>query len=144
MPLNLQQEAFVTELVAGKNTVDAYISAGYLPKNRQTAIVCAARLAKQPAVVEALEARKNERARIRAEATKLAIERSAITMERVAVELGRIGFANMMDYMKIDPRTGDPRLDWSDLTREQAAALTEVTVDDYVEGRGKNARDVRK
>ena len=38
-----------------------------------------------------------------------------------------IGFANMMDYMRIDPATGDPRLDRSDLTREQAAALTEVT-----------------
>ena len=50
----------------------------------------------------------------------------------------------MMDYMKIDPATGDPRLDWSDLTREQAAALTEVTVDDYVDGRGDTARDVRK
>src|SRR5271154_1786337 len=50
----------------------------------------------------------------------------------------------MMDYMKIDPATGDPRLDWSGLTREQASALTEVTVDDYIDGRGENARDVRK
>jgi ABC-type multidrug transport system fused ATPase/permease subunit len=37
----------------------------------------------------------DEKARIQAEARKLAVERSAITMERVAVELGRIGFANM-------------------------------------------------
>jgi phage terminase small subunit len=50
-----------------------------------------------------------------------------------------------MDYMRIDPTTGDPSLDWSGLTREQAAAaLTEVTVDDYIDGRGENARDVRK
>jgi len=48
-----------------------------------------------------------------------------------------------MDYMRLGP-TGDPVLDFSNLTREQAAALTEVTVDDYLDGRGKNARDVRK
>ena len=76
--------------------------------------------------------------------TKLAIERSGITRERVANELGRIGFANMMDYMRIDPATGEPRIDWSDLTREQAAALTEVTVDDYLGGRGAELREVRK
>jgi phage terminase small subunit len=55
----------------------------------------------------------------------------------------RIAFANLMDYMRIGP-SGDPVLDFSDLTREQAAALTEITVDDYLDGRGERARDVRK
>ena len=100
-------------------------------------------MAKNPAIIEAIAAAKAERARIHAEATKLAIERSAITKERVAVELGRIGFANMMDYMRVGP-SGDPVLDFSKLTREQAAALIEVTVDDYLEGRGKEAREVLK
>ena len=45
--------------------------------------------------------------------------------------------------MRVGP-SGDPVLDFSGLTREQAAALTEVTVDDYVDGRGENAREVRK
>jgi phage terminase small subunit len=78
------------------------------------------------------------------QAIRLAIEHSGITQARVAVELGRVAFANMMDYMKIDPLTGDPSLDWSGLTREQAAAMIEITVDDYIDGRGANARDVRK
>lgn len=136
-PLNLQQEAFVTELISGKNALDAYIAAGYRSKTRQAAAVAASYLIKKPEIIEEIERIKAERARIRAEATKIAIEHSGITQARVAVELGRIGFANMMDYMKIDPATGDPRLDWSDLTREQAAALTDVTVDDYIDGRGR-------
>ena len=45
--------------------------------------------------------------------------------------------------MRVGP-SGDPVLDFSKLTREQAAALTEVTVDDYLEGRGKEAREVLK
>ena len=45
--------------------------------------------------------------------------------------------------MRVGP-SGDPVLDFSKLTREQAAALTEVTVDDYLDGRGEDAREVRK
>ena len=39
---------------------------------------------------------------------------------------------------------GDPVLDWSRLTRAQTAALVEVTVDDFKDGRGEDARDVRR
>jgi phage terminase small subunit len=127
MPLNLQQEAFIAERLAGKSAVDAYISAGYRCKTRAAALTSAARLDKQPAIIEAIERLKEERARIRAEATKLAIERSAITMERVAVELGRIGFANMGDYMRVD-QGGNPIVDFSNLTREQTAAITSLHI----------------
>jgi phage terminase small subunit len=49
----------------------------------------------------------------------------------------------MQDYMKAGP-DGDPYLDFSGLTREQAAALVEVTVEDFKDGRGEDARDVRR
>ena len=143
MALNHHQDAFVSHVLAGKTAEAAYISAGYRTKSKEAARASGVRLAKHPEIQEALARARDEKARIQAEATKLAIERSAITKERVAVELGRIGFANMMDYMRIGP-SGDPVLDFSNLTREQAAALTEVTVDDYIDGRGENARDVRK
>ena len=49
----------------------------------------------------------------------------------------------MADYMK-SSEDGDPHLDFSSLTREQAAALAEVTVDDFLDGRGEDAREVRR
>jgi phage terminase small subunit len=139
---NLRYERFAYGLAEGKPTYQAYIDAGFA---KAGAAQSASRLLKsqragiRDRVTEILQ----ERERIGAESTKLAIERTAITKERVAIELGRIGFANMMDYMWVGP-SGDPVPDFSTLTREQAAALVEVTVDDYVDGRGENAREVRK
>lgn len=49
----------------------------------------------------------------------------------------------MQDYMRIGP-DGSPVLDFENLTRDQAAALQEVTVETYTEGRGKTAREVKK
>ena len=139
---NPRYERFAQGLAEGKPAYQAYIDAGFA---KVGAAQSASRLLKsqRAGIGERVAEILQERNRIRAESTKLAIERSGITRERVAVELGRIGFANMMDYMRIGP-SGDPVLDFSQLTREQATALVEVTVDDYVDGRGENARDVRK
>ena len=73
-----------------------------------------------------------------------AIERrTEITVDRVLNELALLGFANMADYIRIGA-DGDPFIDLSDLTREQAAAISETMVEDYYEGRGEDARQVRK
>ena len=136
---NPRYERFAYGLAEGKPAYQAYIDAGFA---KAGAAQSASRLLKSQGagIRERVADILQERQQIHAEATKLAIERTAITMERVAVELGRIGFANMMDYMHVDPATGDPRLDFSQLTRAQAAALTEVTVDDYVDGRAARTR----
>ena len=139
---NPRYERFAYGLADGKPAYQAYIDAGFA---KVGAAQSASRLLKsqRAGIRERVIAILHEREQIDAEVTKLAIERTAITKERVAVELGRIGFANMMDYMRVGP-SGDPVLDFTGLTREQAAALTEVTVDDYIDGRGENAREVRK
>jgi phage terminase small subunit len=49
----------------------------------------------------------------------------------------------MRDYMRIGP-DGDPALDFANLSRDQAAALQEVTVESYIDGGGENAREVKK
>ena len=65
------------------------------------------------------------------------------TSEDIARELHRLGFANMADYIRVGAN-GDPYVDLSGLTREQAAAIAEVTVEDFLDGRGEDARDVRR
>ena len=85
----------------------------------------------------------DRRRRIKTAATARAVSRLAISKERVLDELAKLAFSNMADYLKIGA-DGQPRVDFSKLTRDQAAALTEVTVEDFLDGRGEDARQVRK
>jgi len=59
-------------------------------------------------------------------------EHAELTADLVVDGLRKIAFANMSDYMKPTP-DGYPYLDCSGLTRDQTAALAEVTVDAYSE-----------
>lgn len=67
----------------------------------------------------------------------------AISKERVVLELARMGFSNMGDYLKITS-DGDPYIDLSNCTPNQLAAISETQIEDFVEGRGEDARTVRK
>jgi phage terminase small subunit len=58
-------------------------------------------------------------------------------------ELACLAFANMQDYLTIDTK-GDPHVDLGALTRAQAAAIQEIVVEEFMEGRGKDARPVRR
>jgi phage terminase small subunit len=124
---NLRQEKFVQEVVKGKSAVAAFKAAGYAPFPGN-----ASRLRHKPHVAARIK-ELFERAAFRAE----------VTAERVLRELALIGFANMKDYARIGP-DGDPYLDFSGLTRDQAAAIVEMIVEDFKDGRGKDARDVRR
>lgn len=76
-------------------------------------------------------------------ATAVAVEKSGIEIAAVVAELAKIGFANAKHYLRITA-DGDPAVDLSHLDDDQFAALSEVTVEDFVEMRGDDARDVRK
>jgi len=58
-------------------------------------------------------------------------------------ELKALAFANIYDFMRIG-EDGDPYIDMSNLTWDQAAALQEFVVEDFKDGRGEDARDVRR
>jgi phage terminase small subunit len=124
---NNRHEIFAQELAKGKTATEAYALAGY--KGDRTA---ASRLSTNVNIQERV-----------AELQSKGAERAEISVEKVLRELAKIGFSNMLDYMRAGP-DGDPYLDFSALSRDQAAALQEVTVEDFKDGRGEDARDVRR
>lgn len=127
--LNPKQLRFVEEYLIDLNATQAAIRAGYAIRGAE---VQGFRLLSNAKVAEAV-----------AEAQARRSERTEITQDMVLRELALLGFANMSDYMHIGS-DGDPILDFSGLTREQAAAISEVTVEDFKDGRGEDARDIRK
>lgn len=127
--LNDRERLFVREYLADLNATQAAIRAGYSPKS---ASKCTYRIFKRPRVKAAVGAAMAERA------AKL-----EITAERVLRELALLGFANVMDYFT-PQADGSARVDLSGLTRDQAAAIREVSTEEVTAGRGDTAREVRK
>ena len=128
--LTAKQKRFVDEYFAcGMNAKKAAILAGYSEK---TAKVIGAENLTKPNLAELISKRQ-----------EAAAEKLQCSADDIAQELHKLGFSNMANYMRVG-KDGDPYLDFSALTREQAAALAEVTVDDYLEGRGEDARTIRR
>lgn len=124
--LTPKQQRFVEEYLIDLNATQAAIRAGY--KNGEIG----RQLITKNNVSEAIEEAQNKRA-----------ERTEITQDLVLQELAKIGFSNMLDYMtKTD--SGDLVPDFSALTRDQAAAISEITVETYTEGRGEDAEEVKR
>lgn len=70
-------------------------------------------------------------------------KRHDITVDKIVRELALLGFANMRDYI-VTQADGTAYADLSELTREQAAAIGEITSETYTEGGGENAREVKR
>jgi hypothetical protein len=127
MTLTWQEELFITQIVDGVEIGEAFRAA--INSSVKNAKAAGKNLLKKPWIKEDFERRIEDRARVRVEATKLAIEHSGITQARVAVELGRIGFANMADYADVIAAGSDLAAIIRDLPRDRAAALTEAWLD---------------
>jgi|GEM_PF-629860 len=127
--LTPKQEMFAEEFLIDLNATQAAIRAGY---SKKTARFIGAENLTKPNIAVAIQKAMAERGK-----------RTEIEADAVIRELAKIGFANMLDYITIG-KDGDPYVDLSKLTREQAAAIGEVTVEDFTDGRGEDARDVRR
>ena len=126
---NSRHDRFCREYIKDLNGTRAAIAAGYAKKS---AHVTASQLLSNPKVKE-----------LSAELTKKHADKLDLSAEKVLSELSSMGFSNMLDYIKTTEE-GGAYDDLSSLTQEQAAAIQEVTVDEYTEGRGKDARKVKR
>jgi phage terminase small subunit len=117
---NAKHEAFARGIVEGKSGREAYRAGGYAAK-AAAADANASRLLKDARVA----ARVAELKAAAAEATKL-------SAARILEELGKLAFSNMLDFMRIGG-DGQPRLDFSALRRDQAAAIHELVVETRTE-----------
>ncbi len=125
--LTAKQQCFIDEYLIDLNATQAAIRAGYSAK---TAYAKGSEMNKRFAV---------EIAKAQAERSK----RTEITQDAVLRELAKIGFSNMLDYVSVTDG-GDLVPDFSALTRDQAAAIGEVTIEEYTEGRGDDAQNVKR
>lgn len=128
-PLPWRVLRFIDEYMVDLNGKQAAIRAGYAVRSAE---MTASRLIRNDKVREEVERRQVARA----EALK-------VHAEDVVRELAYIGFANMFDFLKISAE-GDPYFDFSTLTRDQASAIGELTIEEFVDGRGQSARAVRR
>lgn len=135
MSLTARQRVFVQHYVElGVATIAAQ-RAGYSERNASS---IASRIITKTHVAAAIEAARAARAK-----------KYEVTVERIKEEYAKLAYANMQEYMTIG-EDGQPTLNWSNLTRDQAAAIASLTVEEFTDGRtsasaeGGGSRQVRR
>ncbi len=126
---NSRHETFCREYIINLNGTRAAIAAGYAKKSAKV-------------TTSKLLTNVNLQARI-GELMKEKADKLDLSAEKVLSELSRMAFSNLLDYGTVTDDGGFV-IDLSTLTREQAAAIQEITVDSYIEGRGEQGREVKR
>ena len=127
--LSARQQRFINEYLVDLNASQAAVRAGYSPR---TAYSQGQRLLKHVEVADAIARAMRDRA-----------ERARLKADDVIAEYRRIAFANILDFIRVQS-DGNVIVDLSQLTRDQAAALTEISIDDCVEERGPDTRRAKR
>ena len=124
-----RRQRFIQEFLQDLNGTQAAIRAGYSPRSARTT---ADRLLTNADIQAAIAVAKQERA-----------ERVAVTAEQVVEELTKVAFADLGDFMRIDP-DGAVRPDFASLPVGATRVLASIEVDEYRDGNGNDARPVRR
>lgn len=113
---NTRHEMFAAYIAKGMTAHAAYLAAGY--EDNSGARANASRLNANENIQRRIE-------ELKAAVIDKVIDSTAITKERIMLELAKIGFANVDDYIRRD-ESGAVYVDMSTATREQMAAVQSV------------------
>ena len=127
--LTAKQERFAQEYAVDFNGTRAALRAGYSPASARSASVSNMQNPTVRAAVDAV------RAAMRAH--------FSIDATDVLAEIHALATSNMADYHRLT-KDGEPLIDLTALTRRQTAAIAELQVEDFMDGRGKDQRQVRR
>lgn len=132
-PLTAQEEVFVAEYLVHFNALKAALAAGYTRELAQNKAHTWVRLdGPKPRVARAIRTMLQNR-----------LNRLNVTADSVISELAKLGFSNMLNYVNMDA-DGTPYFDLTNLNPDTAAAIKTLTIDEYKEGRGESARELRR
>lgn len=131
-PLTPEEERWVQEYLATWNASKASRRVGLSKRVAAQASGWLRHNGPKPHIARAVQA-----------AIRARCNRMNITADAVVAELGRLGFSNMINYISLD-EDSQPKIDLANLTPDTAAAIKKITVEEYKEGRGEGAREVRK
>jgi phage terminase small subunit len=130
--LTPRQERFVQEYLVDLNATQAYKRAGYRVKNPDAARTGASRMLTNVNIATAISL---ARAQLAAD--------TKVSAERVVEEYARLAFSDMANYIRFDEK-GNAVLDWSDMPKEATKAIAEIVQEEYLDGKGKHARPIKR
>lgn len=124
-----KEARFVQEYCTDFNATQAAIRAGYSKKSAEK---IGYEVRRKPEIDAAIE-----------DFLRRAAERCEITHDELVGRLVPIIRANIFDFGRVTEQ-GDFVIDFAQVTRAKAEAIGEIEVHDYVDGRGEDARDVKR
>lgn len=127
--LSDRERMFVREYLVDLNAAQAGIRAGYAPARINANIH---RVLRRPRVRRAIEEAMAERERD-----------LQIDAREVLREIARLCFSNMLDYLRVN-EDGSAELDLSQVSRDQAAAIAEITLGEGAATAGRVRRGGRR
>lgn len=140
-------DAYASLRPAEKAFVDAYLAnLGSSAKAAGQTLWDAVRRGAKPSDVSARGAAMLQLPRVQAaleQRAKALCDKFEIDQDRVLKEVANLAFSNMAHYVHLT-EAGDPYVSLANCTYEQLAAISEITVEDFTDGRGDDAREVRR